>query len=118
MLHHDKILDAEKEVKVIRWYTGDTKSGRNYTMKWIAEKLGVSYSTIQRTLQRHNIVTRGKGRPPMRMDGMRRCSLCGETYKLSRFARDATKPFGRAYYCKGCNMVKGSSSVVDDYHET
>jgi len=109
MLNHAYKLTPEQEVKVIRWYTGDTRSGTCYSQQWIANKLHVTRPTVQRILQRHSIDIRGKGRPT-RDDGLRRCALCGVERVLDDFARDASKPLGRAYYCKSCNAIK--SDVV------
>lgn len=87
------------------------------TMHEIANIFGVSYTTINRSIIKYGIETRGTGRKQL-YPKERKCTKCGETKVIELFVKDKKLACGHGYHCKQCHAdLQGFRSPVDGFTE-
>ena len=90
------VLKHYNELDVVLLYN------QGFSTAEVAERYGISSSTVRRVLQRHNVPLR-KGWSPVGgvTDGYKWCSMCKKNLPVSDFyARSSGHPYS---YCKPCD---------------
>jgi len=91
---------------------------RNHSMRRIADKLGVAYNTIRRTLRQYDVELRQCGKRAKPMDPettLRRCKSCGRELRLKHFEKNRNSPGGYDYRCVHCgNIMNARPRIVDE----
>lgn len=89
---------------VVSAYLGLGRKNTRYSIRQIAERMGVAYHTIHKTLQQCDIELRQRGRPEsVGPDTLRRCTRCGGVFAVRDFVTNRTQPGGHGYRCKKCD---------------
>ena len=91
---------------VVSAYLGLGRKGKTYSIRQIADRMGVSYHTIHKTLQQCDIELRQRGRPEVvGPDTLRRCCRCGGVFAVRDFVTNKNQPGGHGYRCKSCDRA-------------
>ena len=95
---HSKKFPEYNEKELMEWVTIIYKKGK--AIRWIAEKLEMSYSSVRRVLINNQVILRQK--EEVTIGNRRTCRICKKEKPLDKFVKDKTKSKGYAYICKIC----------------
>ncbi len=104
-LQSDKLPDWTHDDLVHACVTAYEQKG--WSMNKIADKLGLDYSQVRRTLRRQCVEVMGHVATLDSWQGTyRRCRVCRFHLQLSEFPKDRTKARGRSYVCLECDAKR------------
>jgi superfamily II helicase len=111
---YPNLSSNELEEMVVRNYTGQGSKKKQWSIRDIADKLGVPYEAVRRVLRSNEVELRGRGKRARVIDPettKRTCRVCHWKTVVKNFVKDKTHAGGYGYVCNDCNRKRLRTSV-------
>ena len=99
---HSPKFPEYNDTEIREWIGILYKDGKS--IRWIADKLEMSYSSVHRALVTEKVSRRKK--EEITIGERRTCNTCKRDKPLNHFPKDRTKSKGYGYRCKRCGRHK------------
>jgi len=103
---HSPKFPEYNDAEIREWIGILYKDGKS--LRWIADKLEISHSSVRRALVNEKVSRRSK--EEITIGERRTCRVCHRDKPLKQFHKDSTKSRGYGYVCKRCRQSKTTNA--------